>query len=345
MSDFIILTLIVILVICLIGTVVGFILYSGLFSEVVVKTGTPPIRNVIIAYKFKEGPYKDCNAVYTESCSIGPKLNSIGLFYDDPNQRPVEQCRYAVGSILSEGEEQPDEDLQKLYEKFGFKVFSMPEVTHAVTTSFPSTTPLSHLLGPFRVWPELSAYIQERKLSALPTIEISKADLIHYMCPLSRQTDFFVPEMREETTQETREEDSDEDRGTDITGADSHSDVSSASGGLPWDSRETSLAASTAASLAAALPLRDQGDGGEDSPPREQRRHRGSDASLGSGSSFEELDMELVEGKGVEEEEGQGEVQDEEEEKSQVQEGATGGSQEHMTHEREAQGDGEEYVS
>jgi len=40
------------------------------------------------------------------------------------------------------------------------------------------------------------------------------------MVPLSRQADFFVPEMmmEEEAKTELREEDSDEDRGTDITG-------------------------------------------------------------------------------------------------------------------------------
>lgn len=38
------------------------------------------------------------------------------------------------------------------------------------------------------------------------------------MAPLSRQTDFFVPEMKEEVKPDVKEDDSDEDRGTDITG-------------------------------------------------------------------------------------------------------------------------------
>lgn len=76
------------------------------------------------------------------------------------SQRPPEQCRYIVGSVLCEGEEKPDEELLKLYEEFGFKVFSLPEVSHAVTTSFPSTTLLSHIMGPYRVYPNLSAYIE-----------------------------------------------------------------------------------------------------------------------------------------------------------------------------------------
>ncbi|KAK5600766.1 hypothetical protein CRENBAI_010430 [Crenichthys baileyi] len=58
---------------------------------------------------------------------------------------------------------------------------------------------------------------KERKLCAFPFIEIYHSDVIDYMVPLSRQTDFFVPEMTEELKAGVKDEDSDEDRGTDIT--------------------------------------------------------------------------------------------------------------------------------
>ena len=80
-------------------------------------------------------------------------------------QKPSEKCRYAVGSVLSEGEEEPDAELLALYESYGFKVFSLPEVSHAVTARFPYTTPVSHVLASFRVYPELQAYIQVRSLA------------------------------------------------------------------------------------------------------------------------------------------------------------------------------------
>lgn len=48
-------------------------------------------------------------------------------------------------------------------------------------------------------------------------IEICLSDVVNYMVPLSRQTGFFVPEMKEEMKTDVKEEDSDEDRGTDIT--------------------------------------------------------------------------------------------------------------------------------
>lgn len=86
MSDLVLLLLLLVLLVCLLVTIGGFLLYSGLLSEVNVKTGPPPIRNVTIAYKFKEGSYKECGAAFTETCSIGPKLSTIAVFYDDPKQ-------------------------------------------------------------------------------------------------------------------------------------------------------------------------------------------------------------------------------------------------------------------
>jgi hypothetical protein len=70
----------------LIVTVVAVIVYSGLFTEVNIKTGSPPIKNVTIAYKLHKGPYKDCGAAFTETVSIGPKLNTIRVSYDDPTE-------------------------------------------------------------------------------------------------------------------------------------------------------------------------------------------------------------------------------------------------------------------
>lgn len=38
---------------------------------------------------------------------------------------------------------------------------------------------------------------QERKLCAHPRLEIYKGDKIYFICPLARQGDFYVPEMKE----------------------------------------------------------------------------------------------------------------------------------------------------
>uniref|UniRef100_A0A673FRX3 Testis expressed 264, ER-phagy receptor n=1 Tax=Sinocyclocheilus rhinocerous TaxID=307959 RepID=A0A673FRX3_9TELE len=122
---------------------VCYILYSGLTTEIHIRTGLPPVRSITIAYKYKVGPYKDCGSLFRESCSIGPKLPCIGIFYDDPKK--------------------------------------------------------------------------ERKLCAHPFLEIYKGGMIHYMGPLARQGDFYVPEVREAQRWLLGKE-SEEDGRTDITG-------------------------------------------------------------------------------------------------------------------------------
>lgn len=101
MSDLVLLLLLLVLLVCLVVTIGGFLVYSGLLSEVNVKTGPPPIRNVTIAYKFREGSYKDCGAAFTETCSIGPKLSTIAMFYDDPKQVRAPPLALAVDPNLT----------------------------------------------------------------------------------------------------------------------------------------------------------------------------------------------------------------------------------------------------
>lgn len=265
-------------------TVAGYVLYSGLLSEITVLTGSPPLKKITFAYKFKEGPYKDCVELFKESLKIGPKLTCIGVYYDDPKKVPGPQCRCVVGSILSEGENKPDEELLKSYETSGFNIFSFPEVTHAVTTSFPNRTFLSVLLGIWRVYPRLGHYIKERRLCAHPFLEIYREGQIQFMAPLARQGDFYVPEVRQVERRLSEEEDLHSD--TDVSGADSNSEYSSGSGVLLSDSRETSPAASSVHSV----PVQDQGD----------RDYRGRSLE---GPSFKELDWDQTDGQQAEREE------------------------------------------
>lgn len=77
---------------CLLLVAVVYVMYSGLFFKINIQTGSPPMRNITIAYKYKQGPYKDCGALFTECSKLGPKLNTIGVFYDDPKKVRVRQC-------------------------------------------------------------------------------------------------------------------------------------------------------------------------------------------------------------------------------------------------------------
>ncbi|XP_053325156.1 testis-expressed protein 264 [Spea bombifrons] len=195
--DWVLLSLIAALIALLLLTLFGVAVYSGLLTEVEVRAGPPPIRGVVVAYKFRIGPYDESGNLYTESVSLAPKLVSIGVYYDNPMKVPVEFCRYMVGSILSEGDEKPVPDHVRIFRKHGFKFCVLPEVNHAVMATFPYTTPFSIQLATTRVHPALEKYVKERKLCAHPYVEIYKGDKIIFMCPLSRQDDFYVPEMKE----------------------------------------------------------------------------------------------------------------------------------------------------
>ncbi|KAJ8361166.1 hypothetical protein SKAU_G00176910 [Synaphobranchus kaupii] len=115
----------------------------------------------------------------------------------------------------------------------------------------------------------------ERKLCAHPYLEIYKEEVIEYVCPLSRQSDFYVPEARDKE----KEEESEEDRQTDVAGVDSNSETSSLSQMAMSESRETSLAPSTVPSL-------------PEQEPDDSNSDKNSAKSEDSASSFEELELE-----------------------------------------------------
>ncbi|KAM4654193.1 testis-expressed protein 264 isoform 3-T28 [Amazona ochrocephala] len=210
MSDWVLLGLIAVLVMLLLLTVFGFAVYSGLFTEVVVSAGSPPVGSITLAYKFRVGPYGESGQLFTDGCSISSKLCSIGVYYDNPHT--------------------------------------------------------------------------ERKLCAHPRIEIYKEDRIYFVCPLARQGDFYVPEMKELERKSRAAAAEAEDAQTDITGADTLSEASSISIEATTDSRDTSVATSILLPFPASR-------GREEADNRSEHSYSESGAS---GSSFEELDLEVT---------------------------------------------------
>ncbi|KAM4652281.1 testis-expressed protein 264 [Discoglossus pictus] len=272
--DWVLLSLVGVLVALLLLTLFGVAVYSGLLAEVEVRAGPPPIRGVVVAYKFRVGPYDESGNLYTESVSIAPKLVSIGVYYDNPMKVPVEFCRYMVGSILCEGDEKPLPDHVRIFRKHGFKFCALPEVNHAVMATFPYTTPFSIQLATTRVHPALEKYVKERKLSAHPYVEIYKGDKIIFMCPLSRQDDFYVPEMKEILRKEKGEEALPETE----TAANAELDLLESEGIL---------------SLELVSESQEEVDAGSAQTKEQTDNEKSPSESGASGSSFEELDLDI----------------------------------------------------
>ncbi|XP_077780903.1 testis-expressed protein 264 isoform X2 [Podarcis muralis] len=286
MADWLLIGLFAALVALLLLTLFGFAVYSGLFTEVIVSAGLPPFSSITVAYKFQVGPYGDSGRLFTESCSISPRLCSIALYYDNPHTVDPEKCRYLVGSILSEGEEKPSEEVVRMFLKYGFKIINFPAPSHVVMATFPYTTPLSIHLAVNRVHTALDVYIKERKLCAHPRLEIYKGNKIHFVCPLARQGDFYVPEMKELEKKSRAAAAAAvaeaEDAQIDITGADTLSENSSVSLETTTNSRDTSVATSILSPFTSGHS-RDEVD---------NRSEHSYSESGASGSSFEELDLE-----------------------------------------------------
>ena len=74
------------LILLILITIFGFVVYSGLFATIIPGAGPPPIKNVKIAYKFGRGPYKNVGPIFTEVCSLAPRLRCVGIYYDDPKR-------------------------------------------------------------------------------------------------------------------------------------------------------------------------------------------------------------------------------------------------------------------
>lgn len=111
MADWLLIGLFAALVALLLLTLFGFAVYSGLFTEVIVSAGLPPFSSITVAYKFQVGPYGDSGRLFTESCSISPRLCSIALYYDNPHTVSLRESCFLFASLLTQSLLEDQENL------------------------------------------------------------------------------------------------------------------------------------------------------------------------------------------------------------------------------------------
>lgn len=210
---------IIVVLILLVLTLLGFLSYCGLFAPIDIKAEKPPFKELQVAYKFCRGSYKNSGALFTEVHSIAPSLKCIGVYYDDPNEVEPLRLRYLVGVVLNDTDQPAAKEVKEQLEAEGFKTASFPAVDHAVTTVFPFRGSVSVMIAMARVYPKLREYIKEKLLCARPMMEIYEDNRVLFVCPLAKQDEFYVEEATEEP-----EEGATSDPGTTTASDEEHAD-------------------------------------------------------------------------------------------------------------------------
>lgn len=170
---------IILLLVCLALTILGCLVYFGLFREIKISTGrTPyPFANREIAFKLGKGKCADSSAIFTELCSILPDRPTIGLYltnadqsgiYDMANFDPAaDRYDYLVGAFTvndTDGHSLISEDERKFLLKKGFRFGSLPPVENVVYSEFPFRGILSVVVAIRRVYPAINRYVQVREI-------------------------------------------------------------------------------------------------------------------------------------------------------------------------------------
>ena len=144
--------------------------YIGLFTKVEVEEkvegGYTVVGKEFVGQYAKAGKFmKDVDNELTELGITSTK--GFGIYYDNPRTVAPEKCRSFVGNILEEKDYGRIDELQSK----GFKVDTIPTTT-SVIAYFPIKSDMSYMIGPIKVYPELSKYISDNGYKVTSSIEI-----------------------------------------------------------------------------------------------------------------------------------------------------------------------------
>ncbi|CAF1258914.1 unnamed protein product [Adineta ricciae] len=176
----------------LILTIFWLLKVSGLFTSIRIKIAQPSFEHLTIVYKFQKGDYSVSAETFKDIMNYSPAHSTIGIYYDNIDDTPVEERRSMVGVIVDETK---DEEMIERMKADDYKAFKLPKAVQSVYTTFPFTSVFSVSIANMRVPSRLKDFIQTNKLNARPYIEVYEPTLIHYIAPLSNYEDYNVPEM------------------------------------------------------------------------------------------------------------------------------------------------------
>jgi hypothetical protein len=158
------------IVVLIVSSLTLFTWYLGLFSAIEVEDKIA--GGYIVAGKDFKGKYSKAGTfmleVEKELQFAG--INStkgFGIYYDNPKTVAPEECRSFVGNILSENDYGRIDELKSK----GFKLDTILAAS-SVVAYFPIKSNMSYIIGPIKVYPELSKYINKNEYKISESIEI-----------------------------------------------------------------------------------------------------------------------------------------------------------------------------
>jgi len=162
--------IIAIIIVLLVIVALAYLSQYGLFSTV--KITEKKVGPYLLVYKKHIGDYKNVGTVMDklfydlkDNYSI-TTTKGFGLYYDKPQDVAKEKLRSIVGCIV---EGKSVEDLKNIGSKYGIKEYPSSK---SVVAEFPYKGKISIILGIFKVYPKLSAYIGKYKYPATPIMEL-----------------------------------------------------------------------------------------------------------------------------------------------------------------------------
>lgn len=148
--------------------VIGF--YNGIFEKISIQEQNAG-GFTLVGLEFK-GPYSQAGKSIRE---VEEKLKkyetssslSFGVYYDDPKKVKAKDCRSFVGIILEK------KDFEKIPALLagGFKIDSIP-LKKSLQSEFPIKNTFSYMIGPWKVYPKLGKYMEERNYNADLMMEV-----------------------------------------------------------------------------------------------------------------------------------------------------------------------------
>lgn len=154
------------------STSIGVLFYHQAFSSIAVsQQPVGPFNYVYFNTKQRYDTSSDLWEKNGKAMSLlFPKSLAAGVYYDDPNTiADANNSRLSVGFIVDPSEQK--EVSEFLLKHSEYKYVELPQ-TQSVFTRFPYVSQLSFILQVFKVFPKISEFLEEKRISSSCLFEI-----------------------------------------------------------------------------------------------------------------------------------------------------------------------------